>query len=626
LRRRYPVGAELIKGEGVSFRVWAPEKKTIELAIFKPGQNVPEKEIHTLEKSGDYFEVMISSMGEGTLYKFRINGVDDYYPDPVSRYQPLGPHGPSEVINPDSFTWHDENWRGISPEDMIIYEMHFGTFTKEGTFRSAEEKLSYLADTGINMLEIMPVADFPGNFGWGYDGVYLFAPYHAYGTPDDLKSFVNSAHDLGISVILDVVYNHLGPDGNYLLKYSDSYISEKYKTDWGAAINYDDKYSEGVREFYKTNAAYWIEEYHMDGLRLDATQDIFDESEIHILAEIQDVVRESAGEKKTFIVTENEPQNCILVKDRNKGGFGFDAMWNDDFHHSAVVALTGKNEAYYTDYMGKAQEFISALKYGFLYQGQFYKWQKKRRGRISFDLHPRNLVNFIENHDQIANSGTGRRLHHKTSPAKYRAMTALFILAPQIPMIFQGQEFGSSAPFFYFADHKPELAKMVKEGRYEFLTQFRSISAPEMVSYLADPGDENTFLRSKLDHTEVEKNPEIYKLHKDLISLRKKDPNFRLRRIDGAVLGESCFVIRYFDSPRQTLLIVNLGLDLNLNPAPEPLLAPGDGEVWEIHWSSEHPSYVGSGTAPLETESNWIIPGHSAVVLKGRRKTEETNG
>jgi maltooligosyltrehalose trehalohydrolase len=626
IKRNFPVGAE-VTTEGVHFRVWAPEKESIDVVFFdKNTKELLSDSLHKLDKeSSGYFSGNVKNVVPGDLYKFRINGINDYYPDPASRYQPFGPHGPSEIIDQNAFKWEDNDWKGIDPENLIIYEMHLGTFTSDGTYKSTIEKLQYLADTGINMIELMPVSEFPGKFGWGYDGVGLFSPSRLYGRPDDLKLFINSAHLLGIGVILDVVYNHLGPDGNYLSKYSDHYFSKKYKTDWGAAINYDDKNSNAVREYFKSNAAYWITEFHMDGLRLDATQDIFDSSETHILSEINDVVRQSGGKRTTYIVTENEPQNSTLVRDRKQGGYGFDAMWNDDFHHSAMVALTGKNEAYYTDYLGNPQEFISALKYGFLYQGQYYKWQKKKRGRTSLDILPGNLINFIQNHDQIANSGRGIRIHKLTSPSRFRAMTALLFLSPQTPMLFQGQEFGSSSPFLYFADHNPELAEAVGKGRFQFLQQFRSMATEEMREVLSDPDKLESFVKSKLDFSEVEKHAGIYKLHKDLISLRKSDPRFKMNRIDGAVLGHSSFVIRYFYKNNDALLIVNFGIDLELKPAPEPLLAPLDGMEWEILWSSEHPSYGGGGTALPDTGEGWIIPGETAVVLTGK-KTEEQNG
>lgn len=625
-RRRMPIGAEVQRSgdkTGVHFRVWAPDHSDVEVLIEgEPGSVVP-----LTRDDGGYFAGFVANAGAGTLYRYQIDGTQAA-PDPASRFQPSGPHGPSEVIDASTFEWSDAQWKGVSPHGQILYEMHVGTFTPEGTWKAAEAQLEELADAGISVIEIMPVADFPGRFGWGYDGVALFAPTWLFGHPDDFRSFANRAHAVGIGVILDVVYNHLGPDGNYLKKYSEQYFTFKYKNDWGEAINFDGEGSAAVREFFLTNAALWIEEYHLDGLRLDATQQIFDDSPSHMLAEIEAVVRGAGGKRATFLVAENEPQDSRLVRERGKGGYGLDALWNDDFHHTATVALTGKREAYYTDYSGSPQEFISAAKYGFLYQGQYYKWQKDRRGTPSLDLKPWNMVTFLENHDQVANSAHGQRLLQRSQPGAYRALTALLLLGPGTPMLFQGQEFGSSKPFLYFADHMPELSQKILKGRGEFLAQFPSMNTPERSPYFCDPGSPSTFERCKLDFNERQQHAEIYDLHKDLIQMRKTHSAFRLHepghRLDGAVLSHSSFVLRYFagDSEKEEgtsgdrLLIVNLGEDLELNPAPEPLLAPPAGRAWIMTWSSDDPRYGGEGTYAPETEQGWKLPGNCAIVVK----------
>ena len=429
------------------------------------------------EKNG-YWSGVVAEAKAGDVYKFQLDG-GDAFPDPASRFQPEGPHGPSQIVSPDAFPWTDQSWRGRSIEGQVIYEIHVGTFTPEGTWASAAQQLAELANIGITVIEIMPIADFAGAYGWGYDGVDLFAPTRLYGEPDDLRQFINQAHKLGLSVILDVVYNHFGPDGNYLSQFTKSYFSETHTTDWGEAINYDGPNSGPVREFVRSNAHYWIDEYHFDGLRLDATQNIYDDSKLHILTEVTDAVREAARGRATIVVAENEPQHVNLVKPKEKGGYGMDGLWNDDFHHSAMVALTGRNEAYYTDYLGNPQEFISAFKYGYLYQGQRYKWQKDRRGKPSFGIPSCAFVTFIQNHDQIANSARGLRVHSLTSPALYKVATAMTLLGPGTPMLFQGQEYAASQPFFYFANHKPELGKLIEKGRCEFLYQWRSIKTGE---------------------------------------------------------------------------------------------------------------------------------------------------
>jgi maltooligosyltrehalose trehalohydrolase len=508
--------------------------------------------------------------------------------------------------------------------------MHIGTYTHEGKWSSAAEQLEELANFGISVIEIMPVGDFAGRFGWGYDGVNIFAPTRHYGTPDNFRAFVNKAHSMGVGIILDVVYNHLGPEGNYIPVFSDDYFSEKYTTDWGQPFNFDGRNSGPVREYILSNVEYWIREFHIDGFRIDATQNIYDSSREHILREICKVAEKEAGHKNIYIVAENEPQLVDIVKPLSEGGYGYDALWNDDFHHSAMVALTGRNEAYYLDYLGKPQEFISAAKWGYLYQGQWYKWQGKRRGTPTFGLKPENFINFIQNHDQLANSASGLRAHQLTSPGQYKSVTALMILMPGIPMIFQGQEFASSSPFFFFSDHRDDIAKGILQGRAKFLAQFRSLAVPEMQAVLPDPSDPETFVRSKLNLNERELHKHYYIMHRDLLKLKKHDPAFSTRTrigFDGAVLGEEAFVFRYFLQDSQgRLLVINLGLDLHLDPAPEPLLAPPLKSIWEILWSSEDPHYGGRGTAPLDEDDNWRIPGRSAVILYPVYKEEKENG
>ena len=466
----------------------------------------------------------------------------------------------------------------------------------------------------------MPVADFPGKFGWGYDGVQPYSPASIYGAPDDMRIFVDKAHSLGLGVILDVVYNHLGPDGNYLTKFSSYYLTDKYETDWGQAINFDGEHSGPVRDFFRENAAYWIREFHLDGLRLDATQDIHDSSPTHLLVEIVESARQAASPRTILVIGENEPQDTGLIRPVGEGGYGLDALWNDDFHHSAMVALTGKSDAYYTDYHGRPQEFVSAMKYGYLYQGQWYRWQKKRRGSPNLGLPREAMVTFIQNHDQIANSAKGQRIGELSAPGVLRAITALTLLGPGTPMLFQGQEFAASSPFFFFADHKANLAKLIRHGRIAFLKQWRSLRSPEMRKCLVDPCSEDTFERSRLDFSELSKHQEWYNLHCDLLKLRQEDPVFSLQGehgIDGAVLAEAAFVLRYF-SPGfrdDRLLVVNLGRELELNPSPEPLLAPPRSARWLELWSSDDARYGGCGTAPLDTKENWRIPGQAAVVL-----------
>ncbi len=489
--------------------------------------------------------------------------------------------------------------------------MHIGTFTPEGTYAAATERLSMLADVGVTVIELMPVAEFAGRFGWGYDGVDLWAPTHLYGRPDDLRRFVDRAHALGIGVILDVVYNHFGPDGNYLKQFSNTYFSDKYENEWGEPINFDGPGSAGVRELCVENAGYWVQEFHFDGLRLDATQQIFDASPDHLVAAIARRVRSAAGGRGCLLVAENEPQETRMVRAPEAGGYGLDALWNDDFHHSARVALTGHNEAYYSDYRGTPQEILSAVKWGYLYQGQRYAWQKHRRGTPALDLPATSFVTFLENHDQVANSARGERLTTLTSPGMLRAMTAVVLLGPATPMLFQGQEWGSTRPFAYFADHKPELAKAVNEGRRKFLSQFPSCATEAAQAQVPTPHDEATFTACKLDWSERERNQGWLALHRDLLRLRHDDQAFArgdCSCIHGAVVDHDALVLRFACPTGDRLLVVNLGRDLSLGSIAEPLLAPPYQHRWRTLWSSEDPQYGGQGTGPVESEAGLQHP------------------
>jgi maltooligosyltrehalose trehalohydrolase len=582
---------------------------------------------------GGFFSGTLATARAGTRYWYRLDRDERLLPDPASRFQPDGPHGPSQVVDAAAFVWNDGAWRGIPVDGHVLYEMHVGTFTQAGTWAAAMDHLQPLAELGITTIELMPIAEFAGQFGWGYDGVDLYAPSHLYGTPDDFRQFVDRAHALGLAVILDVVYNHLGPDGNVLGSFAHQYFTRRYVNEWGTAINFDDDAAAPVREFVTSNAAYWIDEFHLDGLRLDATQQIFDSSSTNILVEIARSARRAAPNRETLVVAENEPQDTRLIRPEADGGFGLDGLWNDDFHHAAVVALTGRREAYYSDYRGEPQEFVSLAKWGFLYQGQQYPWQRGRRGSPTRGLRPRQMITFLQNHDQVANapSGCGERLHQIANAGAYRALTAYWLLAPGTPMFFQGQEFAASSPFLYFADHGGELGAAVRKGRAEFMSQFRSTSTRRLIDALPDPGDVETFRRCKLRGDEWQAHQVSVRFHRDLLALRRSDEVFRVAaagRVDGAVLGVHTFALRFFgadphksgahDFGDDRLLIVNLGVDLRLDAAPEPLLAPPIGTVWSIRWSSEDPQYGGIGTAPVDTKKLWRIAGYAAVVLAPR--------
>jgi maltooligosyltrehalose trehalohydrolase len=634
--RRRAVGAEVVPGRGVNFRVWAPKRRSVEVVLWR---ELPDDDWRRtqallrlpleLEAGTDkYFSALVTDAAAGMYYGFCLDGEPRVFPDPASRFQPRGPTGPSQVIDPGAYGWSDSQWKGISIEGQVLYEMHVGTFTPEGTWRAAQARLPDLADVGVTVVELMPVAEFPGNFGWSYDGVCLFAPTRHYGRPDDFRRFVDRAHALGLGVILDVVYNHFGTVDCTVSEFSDDYNSQRYKNEWGAPVNFDGERSGPVREFFLSNVKYWVEEFHLDGFRFDATQSIFDASPVHILTEMQRQARDAGGERDVILIAENEPQDVRLLRPVKEGGHGLDAVCNDDFHHTARVRLTGLTEAYYEDYRGSVDELRSTLFGGYLFQGQMYWHQNKRRGTPTRGLAPTAFVHFLQNHDQIANTGPGRRIHELTSPGRLRAMTAFWLLSPQTPMIFQGQEFCASTPFLYFADFSGEHARAVATGREQFLSQFPSLATEEARRALPDPADISTFERCRLDWSERERHHDWYDLHRDLLKLRRDDPIFARQRadlIEAATLGADCLALRYFAEPGSArsgrplnsdrLVIVNFGQQLRYWPCPQPLLAPPAGQHWELLWSSERVRYGGVSTPPVETDNGWQIPAEAAVVL-----------
>jgi maltooligosyltrehalose trehalohydrolase len=586
-------------------------------------------------KQGDdgHWSAIVDSLPPGTLYGYALDREESVLADPVSRFQPDGPHGLSEIIDSNLYEWTDHPWNGLKLEGQVLYELHVGTFTQEGTWDSARQRLSDLVELGVTAVELMPVAEFSGRFGWGYDGVNLYAPHHHYGRPDEFRCFVDAAHALGIGVILDVVYNHAGPDGNYLPRFSPHYFSKR-ATEWGAAFNYDGEHSRPVRDLIAGNAEYWIREYHLDGFRLDATQSMFDDSHEHILTELTRRARAAAGHRSILLIAENEPQDTNLVRPSARGGNGLDAVWNDDFHHSATVALVGSREAYYTDYLGRAHELVAAIKYGHIYQGQYYGWQNKRRGSPAFDLEPRQFVAFLENHDQVANTARGERMGYRTHPAAFRAMTATLLLGPWTPMLFQGQEWRSEALFAYFADFDAKLAKAVQDGRGEQMKQFPSCASRAAQEGMSAPGAIATFDRSKLDWAHgstTQRGRQSLALHRDLLALRRNELVLRTcltsdsRRFEAAVLTDHALVLRYFGNDEDLLLIVNLGPDYDLVPAPEPLLAPRSSAGWKIMWSTEEPRYGGSGVAEGWSDARgWHLPGYCALLFKAEESADSS--
>ena len=601
----------LTRGGKTLFRLWAPKQLHVRLQLggASPLPMQACEGWHTVETEAGY----------GSRYSFLL-GDGRPVPDPASRYQPEDVHGPSELIDPTAYRWRNPGWRGRPWHESVLYELHVGTFTPEGTLDALIGQLDELKACGVTLIELMPLAEFPGRWNWGYDGVALFAPAHVYGDPNALRRFVDAAHARGLGVILDVVYNHFGPDGNYLPVYSDQYLTDRHPNEWGQAINYDGPGSQGVRDFVLQNACYWITEFRLDGLRLDAVHAIYDDSPMHVLAELSQKTRASAGERSIVLIAECESQLINTVRPIEEGGWGLDGIWSDDFHHICRVAATGRSEAYYADYRGTAQELLSVVKRGFVFQGQRHDWQKKPRGTVVRNEPAAAFVFYLQNHDQVANHLHGDRIHGMVSPARYRALVALMLLAPETPMLFMGQEFAASNPFLFFADHHSDLAAKVYEGRKKFLSEFPEYATPEAQDAVPDPADESTFQQSRLDLSERKRHQAAYLLHQDLLRLRRED-RVLVRQdrgtLDGAVLGTQALVLRYGTSMEdQRLLVVNLGGDLHYVPAPEPLLAPVEGGSWILQWSSEHPRYGGSGIINPLTDEGWHIPAANATLFR----------
>jgi len=515
----------VVQAKGVNFEVWAPEARSIEVVLEKESGNKAYSLQHFI---GGKWKGFIPGLVTGELYRYRIDG-DRCLPDPASRFQPQGVHGPSQVIDPQSFQWTDHNWGGVARQDLIFYELHVGTFTPEGTFQSTIERLPYLADLGITAVELMPVADFPGERNWGYDGVDLFAPAHCYGSPDDLRKLVDAAHHLGLAVFLDVVYNHFGPDGAYAPSFSRYYFSARHKTPWGDAINMDGAYSPFVREFFIENALYWIHEFHMDGLRLDATHAIIDESPRPFLVELSSRLHASEDHRTVILIAEDHRNLAHMVQPEVEGGWCMDGLWSDDFHHQLRVLFSGYREGYFCDFSGTTADLAETLQKGWYFAGQHSKYFEGPRGSDPTGVTPERFVIFLQNHDQVGNRAFGDRLHHQIDEPSYRAATVLLLCAPYTPLLFMGQEWAAGTPFCYFTDHNEELGRLVTEGRRKEFARFSAFSDSRTRENIPDPQDPDTFNGSRIIWAEnkMEPHASILRLYQSVIALRKTDPALR---------------------------------------------------------------------------------------------------
>ena len=494
-KHKMPFGAEVLDDGTVRFRLWSP--KAQDASVDVSSNSLPMSRLEDC-----WFELVTREARPGTLYQFTIDR-QHRVTDPASRYQPLGVHGPSQVVDPAAFTWENDNWRGRPWEEAVIYELHVGTFSPEGTFAGAERKLNHLTALGITAIELMPLSSFAGRWNWGYDGVLPYAPANCYGRPEELKHFVDTAHAAGLMVFLDVVYNHFGPEGNYLHLYSPQFFSSRHRTPWGDAVNFDGPGSRVVRDYFIHNALYWLEEYQIDGLRLDAVHAIYDDSYPEFLVELAETVRRSLPrERLIHLVLENNRNAAHYLKSdpQNHAG-GYAAQWNDDIHHALHVLITGESDGYYADYCGNPIWHLGrCLSQGYSYQGEPSQYRGgKSRGEPSQNLPPGCFVSFLQNHDQIGNRAFGDRIGNQSDPRKVKAALAVLLLSPSPPLLFMGEEFGASNPFLFFCDFGPELSSKVREGRRSEFERFTQFNSAEARARIPDPASEETFSRSKVD-------------------------------------------------------------------------------------------------------------------------------
>ena len=604
-----PFGAELLEDGRVRFRLWAPAAERVEVCLPDHGGGSHSPEALPMEaEPGGWFALTTGLAAAGTRYLFRIDG-DMQVPDPASRFQPQDVHGPSEVIDPGAREWQDTSWSGREWEETIIYELHVGTFTPQGSFSGVEEKLDYLVALGITALELMPVADFPGTCNWGYDGVYLFAPDSRYGRPDDLKALVDAAHSRGLMVFLDVVYNHFGPEGNYLHVYAPQFFTDRHPTPWGAGINYDGEQSHWVRQFYIHNALYWLEEYHLDGLRFDAVHAIQDDSMPDILTELADCVRRSFGEQRHIhLVLENDyNESRYLARDASHRPRRYVAQWNDDFHHSLHVLLTGETDGYYMDYARDPVFYLArCLTTGFAYQGEPSAYRENTpRGEPSTHLPPTAFVAFLQNHDQVGNRAFGERISVLSEPAPLRAVLALLLLAPSPPLLFMGQEWGCTRPFPFFCDFGADLAEKVVAGRRGEFSRFPQFRDPAARARIPDPMDRSTFEAAVLDwNARVHPQHQNWlDFHRELLSIRQHELIPRLHKLPAegrhcSQLGAGALSAHWIlGDGSELILVANIADQAHsgTDPPPYPLLyathatAPGQhhgGQLppWSVSW------------------------------------------
>lgn len=586
-----PFGAHVLADGRVRFRLWSPAHERIGLAL--DGAKAP---LPMLPFDQGWHELITYDAKLGTRYQFVL---PDHarVPDPASRFQPKDVHGPSEVVDPTSYEWHDDAWRGRAWETAVVYELHIGTFTAPGTFRAAIDKLDHLSALGVTALEIMPVADFPGRRNWGYDGALLYAPDSSYGRPDDFKMLIDAAHARGLMVLLDVVYNHFGPDGNYLCSYAPQFFSEQHQTPWGAAINYDGPHSRPVRDFIIHNALYWLHEFHLDGLRLDAVHAIVDDSAKPLLVDLAERVRVTINDRPIHLLLENEHNQASLLK-RNPGPSLYTAQWNDDVHHVLHTAATHEDSGYYHDYLNDTHKLGRALAEGFAFQGELMPFRNSPRGEASTQLPPSAFVAFIQNHDQIGNRAFGERISTLAEPVAVRAIAAVYLLLPQVPLLFMGEEWDTRTPFNFFCDFGAKLASAVRNGRRDEFAHLPEFKDPAKRARIPDPQADATFNASKLDWNELAapQHAEWLQWYRQLLQLRRQEIVpllFDLHRGGQfEVLAPSAVRVKWQAAAKELTLIANLSHALIDTPSSAGRVLWQQGTVtartvgaWSVQWS-----------------------------------------
>jgi len=606
-RHWHPTLGAILQAGGTAFRVWAPAASRVEVVI----AGDPER-LERLKREGDgYFSGFVDGVGAGSLYLYCLDG-SRRFPDPASRFQPEGVHGRSEVVDAASFAWSDAAWTGVRPEDLILYELHVGAFTRSGTFEGVRARLPDIAALGATAIEIMPVAEFPGRRNWGYDGVDLFAPSRAYGRPDDLRRLVDAAHAAGLAVLLDVVYNHFGPEGAYHAAFAPDYFTGRHRTPWGNAINLDGRHCTHVRRFFIENARHWLHEYHADGFRLDATHALIDDGEVHFLRELTAELRRDRP--RAIVIAEDDRKLPELIRSSARGGWDLDAVWADDLHHELRRLLGGDREGYFARYEGTTAEIALTLEHGWLVRrtldGRTLRAGAPDEGDPADDQG--RFVVCLQNHDQVGNRAMGDRLHHGIEPAAFRAATALLLLAPETPLLFMGQEWAASSPFQYFTDHPEPLGSLVSAGRREEFGAFAAFRDPEARARIPDPQADSTFEASRLRWDERQREPHaaMLRLHERLLRLRRTHPALRGSARDGGAANAPAdralgSVARAAGGDavalRRTAPDASVTLVARLRGAG-PIIVPGEvapaGDAGALLFTTEDPAFAHDPTPP----------------------------